>query len=757
MVLPYCSQCRSVLLVLCVMRCQQTNGQDEMLQICEPLLSKEYGGSLDISELPYAIDWTQLREDLHDVRSSVLSAGADFRKIFDAKGLVLRATATCLPSLMSTGQVYEACVFHRSQLPRSAAWCKAAYDATSMVWMLSRSGYEETTAREVLTELIQELVVRTGWSGSFELGWPLFFLLRQLLQKLLLSVNLITSNLHAHLQAACPTRSVPTASGDLRYLLNRYVQDPNWESGLEVLRAMSIAGQAKEQPVLCPAARATMLVFLADFTWRRQVEVASAGELSLAAVHKLAGTTAEEDRLLHDAQLAIQRTSEDAELLSLDFIMAAVQFGEQAGWPLWELLEMHEFARQHSDIRRRESIHGFCPAWDLPTWQYDTARVNDYIAVLEDHGTTWQNTEALSAIEAGSRIVTSIPSEGVAVAFILGCDEHSSLSQVLVQVEAIRTLRHSILRLSAIRPRKFWVLATEAIPVKAHSILIACNFSIRFVPSVEEGFGTQDRPLFQELFKMWRAGLYPSGWWWGWLKLRLAELTEEPWVLFLDSDMLAVGSLDSLLSAPFVGSFDTQADFVAVYDADEPDLNTGLMLLRTGKMQAIELQTHTSRLLADFLHAQVRQEEHLTREGRRTEDMHEQVVRNVILRAGVNKGLAVFEAQRLVRCTDSDGSSNTQESEEALAPTSDMRWCALPRQFNAVLPSFWTTGLGYGPPAVEPLVLLHFTGHKVIGRPWEKRGQGMSVWDHAWWNEHSLMCSEAGTFGEPPCSVTCAK
>eukprot|EP00746_Dinoflagellata_sp_MGD_P078396 gnl/MRDRNA2_/MRDRNA2_313557_c0_seq1.p1 gnl/MRDRNA2_/MRDRNA2_313557_c0~~gnl/MRDRNA2_/MRDRNA2_313557_c0_seq1.p1 ORF type:complete len:387 (+),score=50.94 gnl/MRDRNA2_/MRDRNA2_313557_c0_seq1:42-1163(+) len=342
------------------------------------------------------------------------------------------------------------------------------------------------------------------------------------------------------------------------------------------------------------------------------------------------------------------------------------------------------------------------------------------------------------------RIVRAVD---VSVAFLLGCDEHTPHLTMLVQVDLLRTLRRSIeAKTKTLRLREFLVVSTHAIPAEIEELLVECGFGVRKFPELTEGLGPDesDKHLFKDLHRKYQVKQLPAGWWWGWLKFRLWELTEVPWILYLDSDMVAVGDLDPLFMAS-VSPWANEADFGVTSEPDDIRINNGLMLIRTGLDVARSLQSRVASCLED--------------------KVGDQNCMQRILGAG--RGNAVLEDAVL---TVSATWNFTQSSV-------GVRWCYLPRQFNVMFPRTvdlygqpikpWEVvpGQTYADrnpvamnlwlPAVPP-VLLHFTGKHHMGKPWEKAPHQRSLWDDVWWLVHASMCAAAAERGEPPCAIQCS-
>merc|ERR1712151_1333666 len=126
-------------------------------------------------------------------------------------------------------------------------------------------------------------------------------------------------------------------------------------------------------------------------------------------------------------------------------------------------------------------------------------------------------------------------------------------------------------------------------PPSVRRLLIADGFQIREFPSPATGFLTGDESLFADMEHRFQTGWGPAGWWWSWLKLRLGELVDFPCVIYVDTDMLAVDTLDPLLDAA-AGGWTNVAGFAAVEEVQGNELNTGILLVRTSVVEAKKLQ-----------------------------------------------------------------------------------------------------------------------------------------------------------------------
>lgn len=428
--------------------------------------------------------------------------------------------------------------------------------------------------------------------------------------------------------------------------------------------------------------------------------------------------------------------------------------GVRAGWPLWDLLRLHEWRVQ---VGNSVEVHGdmsFCPAMEWAHADVDKQRVLHYLQSMKELGVNLEVT--LSGEAAGERTVGE-----VAIVVLLGCDEYSDLRKMLIQVDALRTLRYSIEKQSTIRPPAWAVMMTDSTPDRIKEQLQGAGFSLWVLPPVASGFGGGSGRHLAELETRWRAGQYPTGWWWKWLKMRIDELVEAKWALYIDIDMLVVGSLDPLLGAG-TSQWADEADLLMgleprnEHEKSYDSLNDGLYLIRADR------STVPRQLMAEWLQRIADEKDPFGKTLHNTADEH--VLERVLVNSSIDLGEARFEGGRLVGCTRR---VTRAEGEEGL------RWCRLPRHYNIILPDTVDEDYNLLNPrsprakvddrpestkqwlATEPPVVIHYTGYAMVGKPWEKGPGSWTIWDKQWWQMHEAMCAEAEQRPGPPCAIRC--
>eukprot|EP00933_Yihiella_yeosuensis_P042737 TRINITY_DN37414_c0_g1_i1.p1 TRINITY_DN37414_c0_g1~~TRINITY_DN37414_c0_g1_i1.p1 ORF type:complete len:509 (+),score=106.41 TRINITY_DN37414_c0_g1_i1:226-1527(+) len=421
--------------------------------------------------------------------------------------------------------------------------------------------------------------------------------------------------------------------------------------------------------------------------------------------------------------------------------VVALAAAREAGWPFLQMVALHEQRLQKGAFTNQ--FRSFCPAVEVSGYYADQKRADAYLQEMRKIGVPdWSVSSS-----PFSAMTTDKKASEIALVFLLGCDETTPLHQVLIQVDALRTLKHSIQRFTTFLPAAYIVLTTKQMPDRARRILHACGFLLRQLPSPEVSF-----PGLEELKLMVQAGQSSEGWWWGWLKPFLGLLTEASWVLYLDSDMLAVGSLDPLMAAPSVLGNDV--DLLATTEVDGDQINTGLMLMRIDERRGSKMLQRLTDEVKTALQHNVS-----------FSSFHEQPLTDKILKSyGEDLGNALLSPEdRLLGCTEQ--MKTTRRSE--------IRFCRLPRKFQVALPTTSVGGKAVDPRvdatasfdtsevarqrwlSRQPLVMLHFTGEFVNGKPWSKPVRQRSIWDDTWWKEHDLMCTGAEDRNEPPCSIKC--